>query len=372
MSNSLICTVGTSLLGNLQHLAQTPEAQAHGLTEQALRARNAVAAAKYLQLLDPTARECGAEINSITSLQQKGYVQTRQALHCLVSDTDDGQFIGDILRHYYRDACDAMTVRRVEGLHDKDFKAFRTRGLRHLVRDMADCIKAERRKGRDPIINATGGFKAQISFAGLIGQVLGVPVYYMFERFAEVIEMPPMPVAFDFSLWLEYFDLLEALSRGDMPASDERFQRVDPRLDPLLFRVDDDVTLSAMGELFHEGFLHRFAQHQATLLPPASAVRPEDKPRLFGKDHHRPSSIETYFGQLARVPYVTRLQTFYSNLDLAEPRRFWLSSRGFDRVEGCYSDGKGTCRFNVYLTSSDRQAAQAAVVDLSQQFGEAP
>jgi hypothetical protein len=272
-----------------------------------------------------------------------------------------------VLRHHYHGTFAEVSVQPVEGLHDQDFKAFRNRGLRNLVRDMADLVKAERRKGHDPIINATGGFKAQISLAGLIGQVLGVAVYYMFERFDEVIEMPPMPVAFDLALWLDHFTVLDALSRGDVPASDGRLQHVDPRLEPLLFRADD-VTLSAMGELFHEGFLHQFAQHGIALLPPASDVAPANKPRLFGKDHHKPSGLDAYFNQLARVPYVTRLHMFYSNLDLVERHRFWLSSRGFDRVEGCYSDGKGTCTFNVYLTSNHRQQAQAAVVDLSQRF----
>ncbi len=368
MGDSLICTVGTSLLRNLERLAQRPEAQARGLNEQVLQTRNAIAAAKFLKQLDPDHRDCGAEINSITSLKRKGYLHDRKALHFLVSDTDEGQFMGDVLRGYYRDEFDEVSVRRVEGLHDRDFRAFRNRGLRNLVREVADLIKDERRRGRNPIINATGGFKAQISFAGLIGQVLDVSVYYMFERFAEVIEMPPMPVAFDFSLWLDHFDLLDELSRGDLPSNDDRLRRMDPRLEPLLFRLEDDVTLSAMGELFHEGFLHQFAQHGAPLLPPDSGIPPEDKPRRFGKGHHLPDGIEAYFDKLARVPYVTWLQTFYSNPDLVERNRFWISTRGFDRVEGSYSDDKATCRFNVYLTSTEKREAQAAVVDLTRRF----
>ena len=54
-------------------------------------------------------------------------------------------------------------------------------------------------------INATGGYKAQISFAGMIGQALGIPVYYLFEKFSKVIKLPPQPVALDLSLWLENY-----------------------------------------------------------------------------------------------------------------------------------------------------------------------
>jgi hypothetical protein len=70
----------------------------------------------------------------------------------------------------------------------------------------------------------------------------------------------------------------------------------------------------------------------------------------------------------AKMSYATRLQIFYSNPDLNALKRFWLSTEGFDRVEGSFSDGKGTCKFNVYLTSMERQQAQAAVVDLNQRF----
>ncbi len=370
MKDSILSTVGTSLLMNLKRLAQTAEAWTQGLNEQVLQAQNAIPVAKYLQRLDPAHRDCGAEINSITSLERKGYLKGKKALHLLISDTDEGAFVGKVLQ-YYRDGFAEVTVRRVEGLHDKDFKAFRNQGLRHLVREMSDLVKAERRKGRNPIINATGGFKAQISFAGLIGQVLGVPVYYMFERFDEVIEMPPMPVSFDFSLWLEHFDLFDELSRRDLPIHDERVRHVDLRLEPLLFSLDNDVTLSAMGELFHEGFLHQFTQHGAALLPPASTVQPQDKydqGKIQKQGHHLPSGIFTYFANLAQVPYVTRLQIFYSNPDLNALKRFYLSTEGFDRVEGSFSDGKGICKFNVYLTSTERRQAQAVVVDLNQRF----
>ncbi|RDE23748.1 hypothetical protein DV713_15980 [Parageobacillus thermoglucosidasius] len=61
------------------------------------------------------------------------------------------------------------------------------------------------------VINATGGYKAQISFAGLIGQVLKIPVYYLFEGFASVISLPEMPVFFDYKIWLKRFQLFRDL-----------------------------------------------------------------------------------------------------------------------------------------------------------------
>ncbi|MGI5862875.1 MAG: putative CRISPR-associated protein [Myxococcales bacterium] len=71
-------------------------------------------------------------------------------------------------------------------------------GLRNLVRAIG---KIARDAGGPEwvAINATGGYKAQIAVAVLIGQALGSPVFYKHERFeSEVIAFPPMPVSFDY------------------------------------------------------------------------------------------------------------------------------------------------------------------------------
>lgn len=53
---------------------------------------------------------------------------------------------------------------------------FRGIANRDLVRGMAALVKAEHRKRHNVLINAAGRFKAQSSLAGLIRQVLSVPV----------------------------------------------------------------------------------------------------------------------------------------------------------------------------------------------------
>jgi putative CRISPR-associated protein (TIGR02619 family) len=370
-SNVVLCTVGTSLLKSLKALAEKGQ-----LDPAVLESRNAIAVAAKLREFDPTARECGAEINSLTSMDQKGYLDSRdkRALYLLVSDTDEGQFIGEVLRLYYQDEFSQVEVRRLTGLHDRDFQAFRRHGLRHLVQEMAHLIKAAKHRGHRPAINATGGFKAQISFAGLVGQTLEVPVYYQFEKFSEVIEMPPMPVDFNYSLWLEHFELLEDLSREreGVPLSDSRLRRLDPRLEPLLEQIGEAAVTSAMGDLFHTGFKERFWREGAPLLPRDNAQPPEQRPVTcekgpFGQD--RPPGLRNYLENRVRhAPYVTRVDVFYYNPDLPTRNAFRLSSHGDDRIEGSFSDGKATAKFNVYLTEADRIKAQAAVVDLTNRF----
>src|SRR5438093_1489422 len=91
-----------------------------------------------------------------------------------------------------------------------------TVGTRLIVRNLAKAVcQIIRDHGASSCaINATGGYKAQIAIAVLMGQALGVPVYYKHERFDEIIAFPPMPVALDFEVWMRLSGLLFALERA--------------------------------------------------------------------------------------------------------------------------------------------------------------
>src|SRR5438067_1197944 len=98
----LVCTVGTSLFRpNLEGLKKelldgTIRADRRPLAE-AYRAGVWPAVARALNDLPPAERLCGAEINSIASMVEKGYVPADCGLFFLHSDTDDGRHIAAIL-----------------------------------------------------------------------------------------------------------------------------------------------------------------------------------------------------------------------------------------------------------------------------------
>ncbi len=194
MRNTLICTVGTSLLNNLKH---SPEEN----IKQAFETKNWKQLALLLLERDNTDRLCGAEINSISSICRKGFLGAYIRLIFLVSETPDGQHIGDLLKLYYENSNNPIKfgmveARTLKGLRDDDIVAFKQEGLKNLVREISTEV---RKFSSEAIsINATGGYKAQISFAGMIGQALEIPVYYLFEKFSEIIELPPQPRAISF------------------------------------------------------------------------------------------------------------------------------------------------------------------------------
>ena len=360
----LICTVGTSLLNHLDRAAT-------GELQEAFRSRNAKGLALALLSQDPEDRSLGAEINSITSILCKQILRGRRRLVFLVSDTPDGAFLGQVLRLYYEHARNPHRFQDVEvqtltGLTDADAQRFRVDGLRNLVRAIAREVRRE--TSQRLVINATGGYKAQISFAGMIGQALEIPVCYLFERFSEVIDLPPQPIALDLSFWLEQVDLFFALARDELeynPAQkEEKFAALVEEIEVEGRKV---VGLSAVGQLFHESYQHWFDQQRRQILPPASEMPPEAKKIIYEDHNHgRHPGLESYLRRLLEVPYVTRINTFYYNPDLVVPCYFRRTRDDrLDTLEGGYSDGKATTKFTIYLTAKSILERQGALADLS-------
>lgn len=188
---TIIATVGVSLLGALAR---------HGIDAR-------LAPGEITELLrhSENPRKFAAEIASVESILEQGILAEHQHLCLLLSDTEQAGVAGAILYEYFLPSFESIELVTIEHLNSSDADLFRNQGLRNLVKAISRVVEDARADGADCVINATGGFKAQISFAGLVGQVLKVPVYYQFEDFANVIQMPELPVELTTPLeqWLE-------------------------------------------------------------------------------------------------------------------------------------------------------------------------
>ncbi len=368
MRHTLICTVGTSLKSNLEHSPDRPD------WLNLYRQGKIPELARALTVLPPNHRLLGAEINSIASILERNLVEERRNLYFLVSDTADGRMHGQLLSRYFQEDKNPWRFQQAAweplvGLTDENSHRFRSEGLRNLVSAVAAI---SRQWGpAQVVINATGGYKAQISFAGLIGQALDIPVCYLFEGFSEVITLPPQPVSLDLSFWLEHAPLFYQLAQ-DEGTADPALK--DPRFASLVDEIEVEgkklCGLSAMGQLFHETFRYRFGLQLSLLLPPDSGLDPAGKKISYESGlGPRPPGIEEWFRKILEVPYVTRIHSFYYNPDLPRPNYFRRSSRGnHELVEGGFSDGKATTKFSVYLTASSPAHRDAALADLHERF----
>ncbi|NEQ47564.1 MAG: putative CRISPR-associated protein [Leptolyngbya sp. SIOISBB] len=316
MRHTLICTVGTSLMGNLSRLS--PDDPIY----QAWDAENLKAVALALLQKEPSERLCGAEINSIASICQEGILDRRLCLIFLVSDTPDGKKIGQLLEQYYRHNTNPFQFEQVEssrvltGLNDQSVATFQQEGLKNLVREIS--LEVQKRSPESIAINATGGYKAQISFAGMIGQAFEIPVYYLFERFSKVIELPPQPVSLDLNLWLNHYGLFEELEQQQqLPKSEVADDLQDLPVGAMIDEVGlaspdgEDVpyvALSAMGQLFHNRCRLQFAKQETTLLSlvPQVETPPDQKPIKLRDDHGK-DVLEDFAQKIRQYPYVTAI-----------------------------------------------------------------
>lgn len=335
-ATTLICTVGTSLLKTqLGALQRQPPAELSA-DDRALVRALAVQDWQQLALLlarrAPDDRLCGAEINSIHLMVRKRKITPDARILLLVSATELGSQSGELLKPLLQ----AMGHRHVdvvsiEGLVDSQPHVFRTRGLRNLARHV--CAAVRNYGASQCAINATGGYKAQIAIAVMIGQATHVPVYYKHELFDDIIWFPPLPVSFDFDLWLQHSSTLQLLADSDdlIPRS-ELATDWDESLEALVEVEDlgngDVVVLSPTGYIVHETFSHRFQRLRGALLPPPATRK---LPCTLKRDeaHLRRHEEELLrFMERIRdeVPQIISCHSDYFHPDLSPRMRFRLTA----------------------------------------------
>lgn len=293
--HTLLCTVGTSLFGNLGRLSEeSPDKPPNWrVLRQAYDKGEWKKLARELVSLDPTARVCGAEINTIAEMRKKDRL-TLERIIFLVSDTPDGKNTGKVLQAYCKERTDlglrAVDYDVIEQLQDKRPKDFKQHGLRNLVRLAGDCI--QKAGGPEHVaIDATGGYKAQIAIAVLLGQALNIPVSYKHEKFSEIIDFPPLPINFDYQILAENADLLTDFERGEALSSSQ-IGPLDEKLRFLLTEVavngESLYELSPIGQIYLMGFRIRNPK-------PIHLVEAEErKPPTFGKGHHLPNDFREF------------------------------------------------------------------------------
>lgn len=187
-------------------------------------------------------------------------LQERDKIVFLHSDTDEAKQVAEILEKFYKKEGYDVEVKSIPHLNYKE-SSFKVRGLRSFVAELATVIRDEQKNGREVLINATAGFKAEAAYATLVGLLFKVPVYYIHEMFKDIIELPAIPIEWDYSLidthsgffkWIE--DDLRATHEVDariksLPPDDRE------RIYLLLTEEDGYTLLSPVGKAFYQRYL---------------------------------------------------------------------------------------------------------------------
>jgi len=366
---NLISTVGASFLYNLSESSERQEDKKDLLKaiQVAWNAQKWPEVTCLMRKIDPADRICGAEINTIHELIEKRRLVAKNAdLHFCLSDTEAGRQMQMLLQSFYKDK-HRVVSHIIEGLQETDENRFRCVGLRRLVQKIAEITRNSGGSGC-VAINATGGYKAQIALSAVIGQAMGIPVYYKHEKFPGIIALPPMPIAFDFDLFLREADLLLSLEQEDcIPLERE----LDDALLPLLEEIEEGgyryFGLSAMGQLYLESFRLRYPPEKTLpgAVPPA-----EKRPPTFRQDHY-PDGFKDYVKKVwDKTPYIISCYSLpYDKQKGIRDKVFYHCAQS-DKIIGEYLDHHRFGGRFAIETSAHTQAQKMAVIDdLTRRFG---
>ena len=219
---AILVTVGTSLLSTYLGKSGIKQESAENVTENDIH--------EYIiKNIDKLPSLC-AETNS---LNRKG-LEESDILYFLCGDNPQSILCGNILTDLYKQSHHCRMI-RIQGLRP-DARAFQESGMKNLIEKIVEIIEDH---GGNAVMHATGGFKAQIAVATMMGILFKCKVYYLYEDFNELVSLPEVPLDFDFQAIVahkdSFFTLLDGRRYWDM---DEIYSRLPDNI-RLCFYKDD-------------------------------------------------------------------------------------------------------------------------------------
>ena len=297
MKRQIICTVGTSLLTNRD---DRPWAGWNPRTPDPLPPTTDVAG--WLTSADLI--KASAETNSLQALE----LGEMDALALLHSDTSEGRFCADALGSLYRARWCEVSPEQVGHLGFGPAR-FPT-GLKSLVDVTLRLVHRGHEQGRQVLLCATGGFKAEIAFLNLLGALLQIEVVYIHELHRELVRLPRLPLTWDaefvsrheqFFTWIDE----EPRKSGDV----ESWLQARPDLRTL---VEDDgeghTLLTAAGDLLFKAARERLNAGPRVLWPEPDPRPPTDKNQVSKTEHHRPDGWKRFVDQLCAIDCVSAVR----------------------------------------------------------------
>lgn len=217
------------------------------------------------------------------------------------------------------------------------------------------------------VIDATGGYKAQIAIAVVFGQALSIPVLYRHERFSEIIDFPPMPITFDYDLLGQNAALLFAFEQG-MVLTTAEIDALDEKVRVLLEEIEVDgenvFELGAVGQIFLTGFRLRFPRSRQ-LAPVSNESR---KPPSFRDDHY-PNGFREFVEKVCKEN--NWIKTAHS---IPYDRQRAIKGIGFyvreGKLIGTYQDRDNFgARFEILTDGAGQDQLTWAADQLNQSYG---
>ncbi len=295
MARLWITTIGTSLLTNRDD---------RPWTWNGLHTKHFPDSSQVHQWM---AQADAAKISAETNTWRAAGLDRADHVCLLHSDTPEGRYCANRLVHYLRHTvrCQEATCESLTGL-GYDATSAGQRGLKDLIHKAVGQVKEAwtRSQPLEPAFCATGGFKSETAFLTLLGALLAIEVYYIHERYREIVCLPRLPLRWD-TEWVlkrqQFFEWITEELRSDREV--ENRLKFDPELQPLVDSEDGYTMLNAAGDLLAEA-----AQiSSGGPLPAISSTPDSAKNGLSKVPHHRPAGWDHYVEQLKQIYCVNRV-----------------------------------------------------------------
>jgi|GEM_PF-2740644 putative CRISPR-associated protein (TIGR02619 family) len=248
-----LTTTGTSLLSNTNNWLKRKYKNLVEIPEKEIK--DFIAFHKKQN----TETRISAEINATLQLNVLFQKQGRKIdiVHLILSDTEETKKEMPILKKFFAEKGFKVEVTVVEGLKYKESQ-FKMAGLRSLINRLTELIDSYKARGFCVIMNATGGFKAEIAYATVLAQLRHIESYYIYESFQEIVPLPYLPLNLDIEYWQKWLKYFEFYEKGvDTKTSDEYLEFLPPGFRFLVefSETDKKWHLNPAGETFYLSLL---------------------------------------------------------------------------------------------------------------------
>jgi len=293
---TIITTTGISLLSN---------------TARELKKRNSEVTDAELRLyFDKVgASEASAETNSLLKIATPD-----DKIVLLHTATPEGERCVKQVQNYLdKEGWSNIRLRQLP--LEKNESQFESHGLRELVNILVDEINKAQSEKQEVIINATGGFKAEISYTTMVGMIFQVPVKYIYQDFQQPITFPALPITWNIDLLLEYdhfFAWIDTEPRQKLEV-EQRLKAIPDkeRILQLLLPPDkeDNIYLSAAGEILWKRVSQQQKLAEIIPEPPDSEVIESEKisSSIKSLKHGFPQGTKEFAEKLAKISAVEEI-----------------------------------------------------------------
>lgn len=257
MRRVVISTIGTSLLTNQINRSNLEEKDwynqlrdtANSTLEKTpkdvleiIETLKARAIEKLAQSSTAQIRSASAELNGIYGLYQEQLELSHQDMHWLVAtDTAQGKETAEIVESFLQSRGIAVQIYTPKGLSTTSTRCF-SDGIDELLTQLESMTS-----GYEKVcFNLVGGFKSLQAYLNTIGMFYADEIIYIFEGVnSEVITIPRLPIKIDESVIEPYKVQFALMATG----AEVNLSQLPGIQEALIFRVDEEVTLSNWGKL---------------------------------------------------------------------------------------------------------------------------